>query len=140
MAFKVFLDANVLLDLTLQREKYSIAEQLVKLAIDGKIQAFITPSIVHIIGYWTSKQYGPEKTKAIILNLLVNIQVIDISHDSTITALHSKINDIEDALQYYAALSHKLDCFLTYDKKLINKAIPNLPIYSPVDFLANYEY
>ena len=67
MAFKLFLDANVLLDFTLKREKYAISKELIERIIEGELQAFITPSIVHTTGYWLSKAYGNNKAKEIIL-------------------------------------------------------------------------
>ncbi|MFD2148384.1 type II toxin-antitoxin system VapC family toxin [Mucilaginibacter antarcticus] len=135
MAFKVFLDANVLLDFTLQREKYEVSKSLMQGIINGDFQAFITPSIVHITGYWLTKAYGATKAKEILLNLLTDIKIIDCSHKITVTALSSAMVDIEDALQYYTALDHKLDFFISRDKQLQKVAIPNLPVYLPENFL-----
>ncbi len=138
MAFKIFLDANILLDFTLKREKFEISKQLIQCIIDGEFQAFVTPSIVHITGYWLSKSYGNNKAKKILLELLTDIQVIDCNHTVTINALNSAMADIEDALQYYTALHHKMDFFITRDKHLQQLAIPSLPVYSADEFLKNY--
>ena len=135
MAFKVLLDANIILDFTLQRVEYASARKLIEWVAAGKIQAFITPSIVHIAGYWLTKEYGSEQAKEVLLTLLAEVQVIDIGHESTVNALNSKMTDIEDALQYYTALHHKLDYFITRDKDLIKAAIPILPAYSPEEFI-----
>jgi predicted nucleic acid-binding protein len=135
MASKIFVDANVLLDFSLKRDNYSVSKQLIKLIIDGELQAFITPSIVHITGYWLTKAYGADKAKQILLQLLTDIQVIDCNHAVAINALNSKMTDIEDALQYYTALHHKINFFITEDKDLQKLAIPNLPVYSSQDFL-----
>jgi predicted nucleic acid-binding protein len=135
MASKVFIDANILLDLTLKREKYDVAKEIIELAIKDKIKAFITPSIVHSVGYWLTKTYGNAKSKELLLTLLADVSVIDISHEIVLNALHSTIKDIEDALQYYTALHHKLDHFITQDKELQKKSIASLPIYMPEEFL-----
>lgn len=135
MATKVFLDANVLLDFTLKRSDYALSHKIIELVVDGRIQAFITPSIVHILGYWLTKAYGHVKAKEIVLTLLIDIQVIDISHKTTVNALHSKIKGIEDALQYYTAIHHTMDYFITQDKALKKEATPNLPIISCEEFL-----
>jgi len=34
-----------------------------------------------------------------------DIKVIDIPHENVVAALHSKIKDMEDALQYYTAIA-----------------------------------
>ncbi len=135
MAFKIFIDANILLDFTLQRTNYNEAKRLIELVINDELQAFITPAIVHIVGYWLTKSYGAKKAKEILLTLLIDIKVIDISHTVTLNALHSKINDIEDALQYYCALHHELDFFVTRDGQLKKEGTPILPVYGLNEFL-----
>jgi predicted nucleic acid-binding protein len=138
MASKVFLDANILLDYILQRDNYTTSKQIIEWIIDRKIQAFITPAIVHIVGYYLTKFYGGAKAKELLLTLLIDVTVIDLTHDGTMEALHSRINDIEDALQYYAALHHKLDYFISRDKALQKSAIPALPVYSAEQFIREY--
>jgi predicted nucleic acid-binding protein len=135
MASKIFIDANILLDFTLKRTEYKKAKALFELVVIGKVQGFITPSIVHIVGYWLTKEYGAKKAKEILLTLLADIKVIDITHSITLMALHSKINDIEDALQYFTALHYKLHYFLTRDEKLMKESNAVLPIISVDDYL-----
>lgn len=135
MAFKVMLDANIILDYSLKRNDYETAKRILMFAIDGSIKAFVTPSIVHICGYWLTKAYGREKAKKLMLTVLADITSIDINHETTIAALHSSIKDIEDALQYYAALHHKLDYFISRDKQLNKEALEVLPVYTPEQFL-----
>lgn len=135
MASKIFLDANILLDFTLQREEYKVAKKLIEQILEGNLRGYTTSSIVHIVGYWLTKSYGAAKAKELLLNLLSDIIVIDISHDEVLLALHSKINDIEDALQYYTALSHKIDVFISNDKPLKKEAMPVLPIYTAKEFV-----
>lgn len=135
MASKVFLDANILLDLTLKRADYEVAKEIMSLAIEGRIQAYTTPSIVHIICYWLTKAYDQTKARVIIGALLNDITCIEISHDQVVTALHSSIRDIEDALQYYTALHYRIDYFISRDKQLKRDAIATLPIYTPDEFM-----
>ena len=113
MAVSVFLDANILIDYTNQREHHDEAKQILGMVINKRVEAFITSSVLHIVSYWTSKVWGNDLTKNILLTLLNDITIIDIPHDVALIALHSKINDIEDALQYYAAINHKLDFFIS---------------------------
>jgi len=47
--------------------------------------------------------------KEILLTLVADIRVIDLGHDATINALHSQMADVEDSLQYYTAMHHRLD-------------------------------
>lgn len=135
MAYKIFLDANVLLDFMLKRDQYDEAKELMSLVIDDKVNAYITPEIVHIVGYWLTKAYGAEKAKQLLLSLLIDVQVIDINHELTLLALNSKIDDIEDALQYYTALHNQLDYFISNDKKFQKVGIPSLPVVATTTFL-----
>ena len=135
MAFKVFLDANIILDFLLKRSDYEAAREVIKLAVEKKIQAHITPAIVHIVAYWVTKAYGRQKTKELILLLLEDVKVIDATHEITIEALQSGIDDIEDALQYYTALHSKLNLFISRDKKLQTSALNQLPVYDTSEFL-----
>lgn len=136
MASKVFLDANILLDFTLKRDDYKQARTIIALAVNGSIQAFISSSIVHIVGYWLAKVYGHAKAKTILITLLSDVTVIDLPHEIVLNALHSKVTDMEDALQYYTAVHHKLDYFISRDKQLLKQGIPVLPICTPQDFLS----
>jgi predicted nucleic acid-binding protein len=135
MAFRVFLDANILLDFALKRKEYDVSRQLIEWAVKGRVQAFITPSIVHIASYWLTKAYGNAKAGQLLLALLADVQVIDIGHEITVNALHSKMSDTEDALQYYTAMHHKLDYFITRDREVRMAAIPILPVCTPEEFL-----
>ena|SRR5688572_23607361 len=135
MAFKVFLDANILLDFTLKRDGYDNSKRIIEKVVSGDISAFMSPSIVHIVGYWLTKAYGGSKAKELLLALLANIHVLEIDHEITILALHSKINDIEDALQYYTAIHHKVDVFISEDKQLKKEATALLAISTPLEFL-----
>jgi len=135
MAYKVFLDANILLDFTLKRDDYKQSKKILALAVKGDIQAYITPSILHILVYWLKKSYGNAKAKEILLTLLADITIIDLPHEIVFNALHSEITDMENALQYYTAIHFKLDCFISRDKLLRAHAIVRLPVFSPGEFL-----
>jgi predicted nucleic acid-binding protein len=137
MAFRVFLDTDVLLDFTLKRDAYQAARQLMEWAVNGRVQVFITTGIVYIVSYWLTKAYGPAKARALLAALLADIQVIDIGHEITVNALHSQIGNMEQALQYYTALHHKLDYFITRDKSLDKAASPVLPVCRPEEFIKN---
>ena len=74
-------------------------------------------------------------SKEILLTLLNDVKVVDIDRKHVKMALHSNLIDPEDAIQYYTALYHKVDFFISDDKKLQRQAFPSLPIYSIESFL-----
>lgn len=140
MVSKIFLDANVLLDFTLKRKAYHDAKKLIELVITEKLKGFVSPAIIHIVGYWLTKAYGAKEAKKLLLALLVDIQCLDIPHEIVIHALLSKINDIEDSLQYYTALHFKLDFFISEDKLLKKESTSVLPVYSIKEFLEEFQF
>lgn len=139
MASKVFLDANFLLDFTLQRTGYSDARDIVKMAIAGDIQLFTTPAVIHITAYWLAKSYTNKKVKTIILTLINDLRIIDCDHETALLALNSTMEDTEDALQYYTALTHDLDIFISSDKQLKKSAIPQLPVMTASEFIKDMD-
>ncbi|MGN6439387.1 MAG: type II toxin-antitoxin system VapC family toxin [Agriterribacter sp.] len=138
MASKAFADANMLLDFTLKRAGFQDARDIIQLSFDGVIQLCTTPSVLHIVGYYTAQAYDNKQAKIVISTLLNDVLVIDCNHETSVIAINSKIDDIEDALQYFAAVSHGVDFFISADKKLKKSAIPQLPVYSATEFLAEF--
>ncbi len=136
MVSKIFLDANVILDFSLKRDNYHSALSIIDKIVNGPIQGFITPSILQISGYWISKQYGVVTAKQILTSLCEDVQVVDCPHNVATQALKSNFTDIEDAIQYYTALEHKLEAFVSRDKQLLKFSMPILPVYNPEEFLA----
>lgn len=135
MASKLFLDANVLLEYFLQRQNRESVRDIFVQAESGTIKAFTSTSIIQICGYFLQKEYGKETTIKILLGLLNEVGVIDCKHDTVVMALNSSISDIEDAIQYYSALQHKMNYYITFDKKLMAHSASNLPIVTPMEFL-----
>ena len=140
MASKIFLDANVILDFTLQRDVgYDDAKKIIQTVIDGKFNAYVTPAIVHIAGYYLTRAHKAETAKKLLLTLLTDIATIDISHSIVLHALRSAMLDIEDALQYYSALHHNIDFFISRDKPLLNfNGKDKLPVIHPKDFVKQF--
>jgi predicted nucleic acid-binding protein len=135
MAVKIFLDANILLDYTLKRPDFEEAEAVLNMVATKKVNAFITTSVLHIVGYWIAKAYGNKTAKTLLISFLADIAVIDAPHEIALVALHSKIDDIEDALQYYAAIHHKIDYFISRDKQLQKDSISVLPVLTPSELI-----
>jgi len=136
MGSKVFLDANVILDISLQRQGFVAAGVIMEAAIKATIELYTTPAVLHVAAYYTKRHFSIEKTKQFFLSLLNDVTVIDCNHAISVLAISSSIDDIEDALQYYTALTHELDYFISSDKKLKTAALPQLPVYTAAEFVA----
>jgi predicted nucleic acid-binding protein len=135
MVFKVFLDANAILDFTLKRKSYGEIKQIIQWGIDGELTLVTTPSVIHITAYWLTRQYGSIKAKQLILSLLNDVHIIDCNHETALLAVNSQMSDIEDALQYYTAITNSTEYFISGDQSLQKAAIPQLPVLTASEFL-----
>ena len=133
---KIFLDASVLLDFLLKRKNYAVSRHLIEMAQSGAIRAYTSPAVLHIIAYWLTKEHGNKLTKKMMLALLHEVTIIDATHEIALAAIHSNHGDVEDALQYFTALHHKIDYLLSWNKHFTKQKLSNLPVISPEDFLA----
>ena len=125
-------------DFLLQRKGFEPSESIFEKIVSNELKAYTTPAIIHIISYYLKKVHPTDIVKALVLNLLKKVQVIDCDHETAISAVSSQMTDIEDALQYYTAIHHKVSYFISLDKSLIKSAIPVLPVYTPENFLNEF--
>jgi predicted nucleic acid-binding protein len=135
MAFRIFVDTDVLLDFTLKRSGYSIVRRLMEWAINGRVQVFVSSGTLRDVGTELRKAYGAAQAQELLLTLLASVQVIDAGYDMTVNALQSRIDNIAGAISYYAALQHRLDYFITHDICLLGVVNPVLPVTTPIEFL-----
>ncbi|SFP91265.1 Predicted nucleic acid-binding protein, contains PIN domain [Parafilimonas terrae] len=139
MAFRIMLDSNIILDLSLQRsDDLEDLKSIYRKIIEGEFRCYSTTSIIHTCAHFLIKSVKLQIAKEILLSLLVNVKIIEANHDLVKDAIQSGFIDIEDALQYYTALHHKVDCVLSRDKKFIKAAKPQLPVYDPATFIKKF--
>lgn len=131
---KVFIDANVFLEVFLQRKNHEAAAALLK-ADAHRLQLFTSASIIGFIAYWLIKETGVAKTKAALLQLTDFIQVVDISHEQLREALQSNFKDVEDGLQYFTAVQHNMNYFATFNKKDFRNGLGTIIVATPQEIL-----
>jgi predicted nucleic acid-binding protein len=134
---KVLLDANICLDILLKRNQGK-AEKIIELAEEGSIRLYVSTSIVHILAYWTTKNYGFVIARELLLHFLDNAEVLDLPHKETIQSIAMATRDMEDSIQLKISLFHELDCLVTNDIKFMQDASPILPIISLEVFLSKF--
>ncbi|MFD2284712.1 PIN domain-containing protein [Pedobacter petrophilus] len=139
MVFNIFLDINILLDFFLKRDHFASAENVLILAKDREVEAFVSISILQTTSFYLEKSYGSKIAKDLLLELLLVVNVIEADEDIVLQALHSSINDIEDAIHFYTATKYNLSYVISSDlafQKLTNK---NLQIVSAKQFLELFD-
>lgn len=105
---KVFLDANIVIDLIEERKDINW-KQL------ENHNLFITPLSIHILTYLYKYQI-PEKK---LLDLQEQIALVPLDKLIFDKALLGPTKDFEDNVQLHSAADAECDLFLTEDKKLL---------------------
>ncbi len=142
MAYKIFIDANVYLDVLMHRgNDWSHAEALLLLAEQKRLTAFTSASNLLNLMYilHTEKRSRSE----IIQHSTSILQYSSLANPNNIAfemALSSSFSDLEDAVQYFTALTVQgIDYFITSNTKDFKKALTSLPVISPKSFMQFWE-
>jgi len=136
---KLFLDANVVLDLILKREPFfdNIAEIVTIAENKNFTLCFSSVTFVnvnYIACKFTDKKYVLESLK----KLRVLFDVLSVSETEIDKALYSNFNDFEDAVQHYCALKYNCDYIITRDSKDFKNS--EIPFLTPKEFLASIKF
>ncbi len=136
---KVFIDTNILIDFFFpERKDYEIAAEVFTMILDGNFEAAIsTQSILDTI-YVCQKSKNADmasmRSKMSSLTLRTNIGQIDSFEIRD--ALENQNPDIEDNAQISFAYDQVCDIFLTNDRKILSRKLPEPMIaMTPSDFV-----
>ena len=81
------------------------------------------------------RKQGEAQVKLLLRNLRQLSEVTTANDMVVDDALASAFKDYEDALQYYSALKHNVDCIIT--RNVIDFKNAKIPVLSPDEFLAS---
>lgn len=115
---KIFLDANILIDLITGRETgFKHSDELLKRFPTKNL--YISALTVHIVFYLLKLRYG-DKGYQRVVNIIESLNVLPL--DGVIVRKASQIDfkDFEDKLQYFSALK-ECDYIITRDEKDFRK-------------------
>jgi predicted nucleic acid-binding protein len=115
---KAFIDTDVILDLMTGRAPFAMdAARIFSLSERKKI-SICTSGSVFCNAYYVLRKLGTHKKVVESLTQLSGlIEIIDLPGSAVRQALASAFNDFEDALQYYAAVSQKVNIIITRNTK-----------------------
>lgn len=134
---KVFIDADIILDLLLDREPYSLSSSKLFTAIEEReVIAFTTPVILANIYYISSRIINQKSALESIRKLLTLLRVTAVDEKIMLLAANSDFKDFEDSIQYYAAKNEAVDFLITRNK--IDYKITDLTVCTPDEYLSVY--
>ena len=139
MAYNIFIDADIILDVLLKREEfYKDSYSIFILCEENDINLYTSSSIILNVQYIGTKLSPDKKTvAATIYYLLENfIDIINPVKQTILKAYDSDYKDYEDAVQYFTAKdSGLIDYFITRNIKDYKKENNGVPVLTPAQFL-----
>jgi len=136
---KVFLDTNIILDIIEERQQFLLPSlNVFDLGVRGKIQLCATSLTFANCIYVARKNVGYENAITGLRRLKQILKIVPMDDAQCLRALNSDMPDLEDMLQFEAAIAFGCDVIVTRDK---NRHFPQniIPILSPSDFLDFYQ-
>ena len=129
MAYKVFLDTNIVLDIFHRdRPFYDDAVQLFYYLDENKFTAFYSESVLTTMAYVLRKTMSGSEINKAIVNLNKKINFLACYSSLPDKSLLKDPPDFEDGLLYEIALHHQLDYFITSNtkdfKRIQNSMLP----------------
>jgi predicted nucleic acid-binding protein len=133
---KLFIDTNVMIDIIDTRLPfYDDAAKLIVLAEKGQTE-IIASSLSFINTFYVLEKTHPkDDLKEALKKFRIICGVSNIDELNIDKSLHSGFNDFEDAVQYFSAIQHKCDVFITRNKKDFKNS--EIPIMTASEFLAS---
>ena len=141
MAKKIFIDANVILDLFESGRVFHEAsvEVMKRLFSDARTELFISSDMVSNIFYVLQNhyKYGFEKTLDAIEKITTMMRICGVSQEDIRVSIEickkGEFRDFEDALQYVCALKEGCMLIITNNKKDFQNA--SVEVLSTPEFL-----
>lgn len=134
MAYKIFLDTNIIVDLFMERNfELDAISEIIKLSENSLIDTYISESIITTTFYILRKEKKIDALSA-FRELCKTINVVPFSKDILYFPVE-KYSDKEDGILYFLASKAKMDYFITRNVKDFIFLFPSLPVMSPTNFL-----
>jgi len=133
---RVLFDANILLDVLLEREPYvEVATRLVALVDNGHIEGSICATAVTTLYYVGATDLGRRRAHDQVRTLLAVFDVAPVGRDVLQRALADDgFSDFEDAVAHEAAHAAGVSAIVTRNGRDFAKA--TLPVFEPHELLA----
>jgi predicted nucleic acid-binding protein len=135
---KVIIDTNVIIDVLEQREGFfQDSYRLIQLAVQGRLEAFMTASAVTDVYYIISRSlHDADKAREKIIGLITLVSLCDTTAGDINAALTLPISDFEDAVIASAARREKADYIVTRNETDFEGS--PVPAISPALFLQQF--
>ena len=135
----IFLDTNVVLDITLKRKGFAEEAAIIfDLGERKKLKLSLSSLSMNNIDYIFSKIESKKKSRQIVLKLLSLVDVLKVDRSTIEKAALSDFKDFEDAIQNYCAEDAGINHIVTRNLKDFKKS--KLSVQTPKEFLASFDF
>ena len=134
MAIKVFLDANIIIDVVQNRTDFvDLSSKVLQLGLDKACYLCATDITFTTVSYYARKHRTIEQLYDILVTLREFIDVVPSGKDAIDWALQKRNNDFEDAVQYYSALRAGAEYIVS--RNVRDYPFNDIAVVTPKDFL-----
>lgn len=132
---RLFLDANVVLDVLAAREPHWAASARVLAAVErGRATGLVAAHSITTIYYLLSKHLNRRKARTAVVDLLRLVQAAPVGHEVLLQALALGWDDFEDAVLAAAALAARATHLVTRNPR--DFAGLSIPVLTPDEFVS----
>ena len=134
---RLFLDANVLLDVLLSRQPFvDDSERVLNLCAKKVFDGYCSGLTICNLMYILRKHCTIDIARRCMIDFSTYVNVVDVKSTSISKALHSPNPDFEDAVQAGCAVECGADVIVTRDKTGFEDA--GIPAYTPTELLERH--
>jgi len=135
MAYKLFVDSDVVIDFFTDREPHANpASELFELNEQGLVELYISAISINNIYYIVRRFLGHKKTIKVVELLTEMTEIVGTTKEEINQALKNNFPDYEDSVQYSSALTIKnLDAIITRNIKDYRNS--SIAVMTPLIFL-----
>lgn len=135
MAFKLFLDSDVVIDFFTDRAPHANpASELFELNEQGEVVLYLSAVSINNIYYIVRRFLGHKKSLDVVETLIEMTEIIGTTKNEVLQALKNDFKDFEDSVQYSSALTIKdLDAIITRNIKDFRNS--KIAVMTPLLFL-----
>ena len=131
---KILIDANVALDVLLERQPFYVSGTKVLSLSKGGIELFLSASTVTDIYYIIRKQLKDKEAALTLLkNLLASVDIATVTSNEIHRAIDLNWNDLEDAVQYATGETIAVDYLVT--RNISDFSALGFPVVTPDELL-----
>lgn len=136
---KVFVDANILVSvLNKEYPLFTYSARVLSLADSKQFQIYTSPVCLAIAFYFSEKKSGTVAAKRKIEMLVERLEIAIADKEAVLQSIKNKsVQDFEDGLEYYSALSAECDCLVTQDVGDFH--FSNIEVMDAETFLITYK-